>query len=134
MDVRNTNNSSIEEAKKRVMVLPFQPLSFAFNHILMYTKQLCLFTTSIQLTHYFNTFSSLNVGREKKTIEWSISIKNTMVCSSVPQTTKLQQFHNHKVSTIRQNHQIIECIHKIFKSQNIFSPQNIIKLICNACP
>ena len=68
-DVRNTNNSSIEEAKKRVMVLPFQSLSFAFNHILMYTKQLCLFPTSIQLTHYFNTFSSSNVGPEKKTIE-----------------------------------------------------------------
>ena len=75
MDVRNTNNSSIEEAKKRVMVLPFQSLSFAFNHILMYTKQLCLFPTSIQLTHYFNTFSSSNVGPENKSIEWSISKK-----------------------------------------------------------
>ncbi|XP_049379164.1 pleiotropic drug resistance protein 2-like isoform X2 [Solanum stenotomum] len=36
MDVRNTNNSSIEEAKKRGMVLPFQPLSLAFNHINYY--------------------------------------------------------------------------------------------------
>ncbi|TMW96780.1 hypothetical protein EJD97_006784 [Solanum chilense] len=32
-DVRNTNNSSIEVSKKRGMVLPFQPLSLAFNHI-----------------------------------------------------------------------------------------------------
>ncbi|KAM3282857.1 pleiotropic drug resistance protein 2-like [Capsicum chacoense] len=36
MDVRNTNNSSIEEAKRRGMVLPFQPLSLAFNHINYY--------------------------------------------------------------------------------------------------
>ncbi|XP_009628925.1 pleiotropic drug resistance protein 2-like [Nicotiana tomentosiformis] len=35
-DVRNTNGSSIEEAKKRGMVLPFQPLSLAFNHINYY--------------------------------------------------------------------------------------------------
>ncbi|KAM3360203.1 hypothetical protein P3S68_019915 [Capsicum galapagoense] len=36
MDARNTNNSSIEEAKKSGMVLPFQPLSLAFNHINYY--------------------------------------------------------------------------------------------------
>ncbi|PHT65155.1 hypothetical protein T459_29580 [Capsicum annuum] len=36
MDARNTNNSSIEEAKRRGMVLPFQPLSLAFNHINYY--------------------------------------------------------------------------------------------------
>ncbi|PHT31504.1 ABC transporter G family member 39 [Capsicum baccatum] len=36
MDARNTNNSSIVEAKKSGMVLPFQPLSLAFNHINYY--------------------------------------------------------------------------------------------------
>ncbi|PHT78994.1 hypothetical protein T459_17046 [Capsicum annuum] len=33
MEARNTNNSSIEEAKKSRMVLPFQPLSLTFNHM-----------------------------------------------------------------------------------------------------
>ncbi|PHT45564.1 hypothetical protein CQW23_14722 [Capsicum baccatum] len=36
MEARNTNNSSIEEAKKSRMVLPFQPLSLTFNHINYY--------------------------------------------------------------------------------------------------
>ncbi|CAN4126457.1 unnamed protein product [Withania somnifera] len=36
VDVRNTSSSSTEEAKKRGMVLPFQPLSLAFNHINYY--------------------------------------------------------------------------------------------------
>ncbi|KAJ8557584.1 hypothetical protein K7X08_003209 [Anisodus acutangulus] len=36
MDVGNTNSSSNEEAKKRGMVLPFQPLSLAFNHMNYY--------------------------------------------------------------------------------------------------
>ncbi|XP_059307691.1 pleiotropic drug resistance protein 2-like isoform X1 [Lycium ferocissimum] len=36
MDVRNTNSSSNEEAKRRGMVLPFQPLSLAFDHMNYY--------------------------------------------------------------------------------------------------
>ncbi|MCD9561243.1 Pleiotropic drug resistance protein 2 [Datura stramonium] len=36
MDVRDTNSSSNEEANKRGMVLPFQPLSLAFDHMNYY--------------------------------------------------------------------------------------------------
>ncbi|KAF3682229.1 hypothetical protein FXO37_02451 [Capsicum annuum] len=46
MEARNTNNSSIEEAKKSRMVLPFQPLSLTFNHMNDYVDMPVFLTLS----------------------------------------------------------------------------------------